>query len=296
MRSRLVSLIWAIMLAVGGCSPSSSPQPPAPPSSSPPAPSAVPGTVFDDFDGPAGSAPNSALWDYDLGPYQDDGLQTYTSSAENVRLDGHGHLVIQALSNPAGYTSARPVTRGKLSMLYGKVAARIKFPSGQGIWPAFWMLGANYPEIGWPRCGEIDLMEIVNVGTQYHVTLHGPQGDTDYFGGVERSGEVVGTEGPIADLTNDFHNYWLHWEPNNITIGVDGTTLGTFTPASLPPGAQWVFERPMYALLNVAVGGRWPGPPNESTHFPATMLVDWFRYTPAQTFTARPTAPTSSQP
>ena len=238
------------------------------------------GPAFDNFLGPAGSPPNNALWDYDIGPYQGDGLQTYTNWPDSIRLDGLGHLVIQALKTASGYTSARLVTRGKLTMLYGRLTARIKFPSGQGIWPAFWMLGSNMDEVGWPRCGEIDLMELVDNGRTYHVTLHGPQGDSDYFGGTKVSGQVVGTSGPIADLTNDFHNYWLNWQPNSITIGVDETTLGAFAPSSLPPGAQWVFNRPMYALLNIAVGGSWPGPPDASTPFPATMLVDWFRYTP----------------
>ena len=243
-------------------------------------PPATQGVVFDEFDGPAGSLPSPALWGYDLGPYQDAGLQTYTNAPENVRLDGQGHLVIQARRTPSGYTSARPMTRAKLDMRYGTVAARIKFPAGQGIWPAFWMLGSDVTDVGWPRSGEIDIMEIVNTGTAYHVTLHGPQGDTDYFGGVESSGQVVGTSGPIADLTTDFHTFWVNWRPNAITIGVDEATLGVFTPSSLPPGAEWVFDRPMYALLNIAVGGPWPGPPDASTQFPATMLVDWFRYTP----------------
>ena len=277
-RIRMVAFALAATMAAGGCSaPERSPALP----DRPPQLALPPGSVFDDFVGPAGSLPDSALWDYDIGPYQDAGLQTYTNSPENVRLDGHGHLVIQARPTPTGYSSARPVTRGKLSMLYGTVSARIKFPSGQGIWPAFWMLGTDMDQVGWPRCGEIDLMEIVNTGTQYHVTLHGPQGDSDYFGGVEKSGQVVGTSGPIADLTDDFHTYWVNWQPQHITIGVDDTTLGTFTPASLPPGAQWVFEHPMYALLNIAIGGGWAGPPDASTSWPATMLVDWFRYTPA---------------
>jgi len=239
--------------------------------------------VFDDFNGPAGTLPDGRLWTYDMGIYQDAGLQAYTNSPENVRLDGAGHLVIQARRTPGGYTSARPITRGKVDIFYGRVAARIKFPSGQGIWPAFWMLGTNFLEVGWPNSGEIDIMELVNAGTTFHVTLHGPQGDTDYFGGVERSGQVVGTKGPIADLTEDFHIYWLDWQPNNITIGLDNKTLANFTPASLPPGAQWVFDRPMYVLLNIAVGGPWPGPPDATTPFPATMLVDWFDYTPRAT-------------
>ena len=107
------------------------------------------------------------------------------------------------------------------------------------------------------------------------MTLHGPQGKSDYM-----NGSGVRASGPIADLTNDFHVYWMNWQPDSIGIGVDDITLGVFTPASLPDGARWVFNHPMYTVLNVAVGGDWPGPPNNSTPFPATMLVDWFRYTP----------------
>ena len=243
-------------------------------------PTTPPGTVVDNFDGPAGTPPSPALWDYDVGPYQDDGVQIYTRSPQNARLDGQGHLVIRALKTDSGYTSARLVTRGKLAMQYGTLTARIKFPSGRGIWPAFWMLGTTYPDIGWPRCGEIDLMELVNDGNTYHVTLHGPQGDTDYFGGVKVSDKVVGTSGPIPDLSADFHDYWLRRQPDHIVIGVDDRTLATFGPTSLPPGGEWVFNRPMYALLDVAVGGPWAGPPDASTPWPATMLVDWFRYVP----------------
>lgn len=239
------------------------------------------GTVFDDFDGPARAAPNPALWDTAVGPDRDASLQRYTRSADNVRLDGKGHLLIQALRTRAGYTSARVATKGKLNMQYGTVAARIKFPEGQGIWPAFWLLGSDFDRVGWPRSGEIDVMEFVNEGTRYHVTLHGPQGKTDYYGGSEVSGQVVGTEGTIANLSKDFHVYWLNWQPGHIVVGVDMRTLATFTPADLPPGARWVFDKPMFAVMNVAVGGPWPGPPDKTTPFPATMMVDWFRYTPS---------------
>ena len=244
---------------------------------------AAPAAVVDDFDGPAGERPNPDLWNYDIGPWQDDGLQTYTDSPDNVRLDGEGHLLIQAQRTADGYTSARPVTRGKLAMQYGRISARIKFPSGQGIWPAFWMLGNDFapgPNSGWPGVGEIDIMEMVNNGSTYYVTLHGPQGDTDYYGGTKVSAKVVGFNGPIADLTDDFHVYWLDWQPNLINIGVDDRTLGTFTPDSLPPGGKWVFNAPMFVLLNIAVGGPWPGPPDATTPWPATMTVDWFRYDP----------------
>lgn len=239
-----------------------------------PSAGAAPAEVFDDFVGPAGSPPDQRFWDYDPGAATS-GEQIYTTSADNVGLDGDGHLVIRALRSDDRYTSGRLITRGKVDMLYGRVSARIKMPSGQGIWPAFWLLGSNYATVGWPECGEVDIMELVNSGANYHVTLHGPQNGSDY----ER-GAGVGRSGPIADLTTDFHIYWMSWQPDAITIGVDDTTLGAFTPTSLPPGARWVFDQPMFAVLNVAVGGGWPGPPTEATVFPAVMVVDWFRYTP----------------
>jgi beta-glucanase (GH16 family) len=267
-------LAASLMLSVSACGAT-----PRPSSHAPVEPRAVEGEVFDDFDGPAGSPPNQALWDPNVGPYRDAGLQNYTDTPANVRLDGDGHLVVQALKTPTGYSSARLV--GKRSMQYGRVSARIKFPEGQGIWPAFWMLGTNYGQVGWPRSGEVDLIEIVNSAREYHVTLHGPQGGTDYYGGGDASGQVVGTSGPIENLALGFHEYWLDWKPNNIVIGVDHVVLARFSPASLPAGAEWVFNRPMFAILNVAVGGPWPGAPDASTPFPATMLVDWFRYVPA---------------
>jgi beta-glucanase (GH16 family) len=271
-RSWMLPLSVVVIMSLAACSsliraaPQTAPPPPAPY-----------GAVLDDFNGPAGSPPNNQIWDYDIGPGWGNNNQfqpyTNTNSPDNIRLDGQGHLVIQALKTSSGHTSGRLVTRGKVNMLYGTITARIKLPSGHGIWPAFWMLGSNMATVGWPQCGEIDLMELLNGGTTYQVSLHGPQGNSDYL-----DGDGVGPIGSIADLTEDFHNYWMNWQQNSITIGVDGTTLAAFTPSSLPPGAQWVFNHPMYAVLNIAVGK--PEPPDESTPFPATMLVDWFRYTP----------------
>lgn len=231
--------------------------------------------LFDDFLGPAGAGPNPQYWSYDIGSsaakgWERGSLQTYTDSLDNVRLDGQGNLIIEAIDSGGAYTSGRLTTRGKADMGYGLLTARIKFPSGQGIWPAFWMLGSNEAAVGWPQCGEIDLMELVNVGSQYHVNLHGPGADLE-------------SSGPIADLATGFHDYWMNRVPDSVTIGVDGTTLGEFTPSSLPPDSPWVFNGPMYALLNVAVGGDWPGPPNASTPFPSTMVIDWLRFEPATT-------------
>lgn len=230
------------------------------------------GPILDDFSGPAGAAPNPNLWVAEVGASSEKGwesgsLQTYTNSSDNVRLDGQGHLIIEARRSGDAYTSGRLVTRGKADFGYGTITARIKFPSGQGIWPAFWMLGSDIESVGWPQCGEVDVMELVNTGKTYYVSLHGPGAD------------VVKTNA-IPDLTDDFHTYWVTRTPDSVTIGVDEGTLWSFSPSSLPPGAPWVFNGPMHVLLNLAVGGDWPGPPDDSTRFPKTMLVDWFRFDP----------------
>jgi beta-glucanase (GH16 family) len=151
-------------------------------------------------------------------------------------------------------------------------------PTGQGIWPAFWLLGytgdPDRPR-NWPGCGEIDVIELINVATHYYQTIHGPQSGPP-------GNYSVRDKGPIADLSTDFHTYWTTRAPNRITLGIDDATLGTFTRASLPSDGTWVFnDNPMYAILNVAIGGDWAGPSDDSTQSPATMLVDWFRWDPA---------------
>ncbi len=244
--------------------------------------------VVDEFNGAAGARPYDGLWNYEVGNGVGDGLQTYTDSVDNVRLDGEGHLVIQASPVDGGYTSGLLTTKGKLDMTFGTVTARIKFPAGQGIWPAFWMLGSSFSratwnatdERGWPGCGEIDVMELASSATTYHVALHGPNvAGGDFYGSAYW--RTVGSSGVIADLSAGFHDYWVTRGPDMIVVGIDDTVLGTFTPASLPAGGEWVFNEPMFAILNVAVGGPWPGPPDATTVWPATLLVDSFRYDPA---------------
>ena len=228
---------------------------------------------LEEFNGPAGALPNPEHWTIDVGEsaehgWEEGSLQTYTNSADNIRLDGDGHLLITAREGGDNYyTSGRLVTRGKLDFGLGTIVARIKFPTGQGIWPAFWMLGSDIEAAGWPQCGEIDVMELINDATTYHVALHGPDTDAE-------------ASGPIADLSNDFHNYWVTRTEDSITIGVDADVLESFNPGTLPRESPWVSSDPMFVLLNVAVGGTWPGPPDDSTSFPATMLVDWLRFVP----------------
>lgn len=238
----------------------------------------------DEFDGPAGSAPNSAKWAYDLGVGQNgwgnNELQTYTNRTSNAYLDGEGHLIIKAIKEDftgadgaaRGYTSARLVTRGKFEPTYGRIEARIKVPFGQGLWPAFWMLGANHPEVPWPVCGEIDVMEIIGQqpGT-VHSTLHGP----NYSGG----------DGPTGSFTlpddkkffDDFHTFEVEWNPRDISFYVDGLHYHTRKSPEFTGNRQWVFDHPFYILLNVAVGGNWPGNPDQTTVFPQTMMVDYVR-------------------
>ena len=155
---------------------------------------------------------------------------------------------------------------------YGKIEAHIKIPRGQGMWPAFWMLGGNDSEVGWPKCGEIDAME--NIGKEasvVHGTVHGP--GYSGKGGISSQHQLPGAPA----LADDFHIYGVEWSPESINFFIDGISYGAVTPASLPKGAAWVYDHPFFLILNVAVGGGWPGNPDETTIFPQTMLVDWVR-------------------
>jgi beta-glucanase (GH16 family) len=230
----------------------------------------------DEFDGTAGDAPDTRYWDYDEGGdgWGNRERQMYTRDPNNVRLSGTGDLAIEAHRNGDSYTSARLVTRGKISMGYGLVEVRAKLPEGQGLHPAIWMLGDNITSVGWPQCGEIDIMELVNTGTTFHNAIHGPK-ISDPSGGWLQS-----SEGPApGNLASDYHVYQLYRAPGLLKIGIDGMVVGQYTPESIPDNASWVFDdAPMYLTLNIAVGGEWPGPVAPETHFPATMLVDWVRF------------------
>jgi len=228
----------------------------------------------DEFDGPANSSPDPGKWTYDLGNNNGWGnqeLETYTSLPVNAHRDGLGNLVIHVDSTPSGYSSARLKTQGLFAVRYGRVEARIKIPSGQGIWPAFWMLGQDITSVNWPQCGEIDIME--NIGREpsmVHGSLHGP----GYSGGSAITAAYVLPNG--NKFSGDFHTFAVQWSPEAITFFVDGSSYQTVT-SSLPGGRQWVFNKPFFLLLNVAVGGSWPGRPDATTQFPQEMLVDYVR-------------------
>ena len=235
----------------------------------------------DEFDGPKGSPVDSAKWSFDIGGngWGNNELETYTSRTANSYVE-HGRLVIKALKETftgpdkvtRNYTSARLLTKNKFSQTYGRFEARIKVPYGQGIWPAFWMLGDNIDTARWPNCGEIDIME--NIGKEpsiAHGTLHGP----GYSG--ERGISAAYTLPSGQKFSDDFHVFAVEWEPNVMRFYVDGRLYKTRTPADLPPGTSWVFDRPFFIILNVAVGGAWPGNPDATTGFPQQMLVDYVR-------------------
>ncbi len=170
------------------------------------------------------------------------------------------------------YTSARLNTAGKFEQMYGRFEARIKLPTGQGMWPAWWLLGNNIDSVSWPQCGEADIME--NIGstpsTNYG-SLHGP----GYSGGQDLTGSYALSDG--GTLSDDFHVYALEWEENVVRFYFDGVNYETRTPADVPSGDVWVYDHPFFIILNVAVGGYWPGDPDGTTQFPQTMEVDYVR-------------------
>jgi beta-glucanase (GH16 family) len=227
-----------------------------------------------EFDGPAGAAPDGSAWSYDLGAggWGNNELQTYTDSRANSGLDGAGNLVITARREGDGsYTSARLQSNDKVEIQYGRVEARIQIPRGQGIWPAFWMLGADMPGVPWPQAGEIDIME--NVGYEPHIvhgTVHGP----GYSGGSGITGQYMHPQG--WSFADTFHTFAVDWSPGSITWSVDGNVYHQVTRASVG-GNEWVFDKPYFMILNVAVGGNWPGYPDGSTVLPQEMKVDYIR-------------------
>ena len=245
-------------------------------------------TWSDEFDGPNGSAVDSNNWSYDTGGsgWGNNELEYYTSGTSNAVIE-NGSLVITATPDgasnyscwygPCQYTSARLNTSGHFAQQYGLFEARIQIPSGQGVWPAFWMLGNNIGSVGWPNCGEIDVME--NIGStpdNAYGTTHGP-GPGNYPGDG-----LSGAFNAGSPLSDGYHVYSTEWSASSVQFFVDGTLYWTVTPSQLPAGATWVFDQPFFILLNFAVGGNWPGSPNGSSSFPQQMLVDYVRVYSAQ--------------
>lgn len=239
-------------------------------------------TWSDEFDGLPGSLPDASKWVPDVGGqgWGNQELEYYTNN-QNVYQDGQSNLVIEAGQDsgahtcwygPSQYTSARINTKGLFSFQYGRIEACIKIPYGQGLWPAFWMLGGNHDSVGWPACGEIDIME--NIGRDpsiNHGTVHGPTASGNY--GIGGSYTL-----PSGNLSDDYHIYSAEWNSAQVAFSVDGNAYFTTTKSAVQSqGGQWVFDHPFYILLNVAVGGTWPGSPDASTVLPQKMYVDYVR-------------------
>ncbi len=229
----------------------------------------------DEFDGPAGQAPASDRWRFDIGTdWGNDQLEWDTDRPENVSLDGEGNLAIVARQESfegCAYTSGRITTKGLFSQERGRFEARIKLPVGQGLWPAFWLLGADIDYVGWPACGEIDIMEYRGQEPNFvNGALHGP--------GYSGSGSISARytlPGDGFDAT--FHVFAVEWTTNSITWLVDDQVYQRRTVDDLPGAANWVFNHPFNIILNLAVGGNYVGSPDATTVFPQTMLVDWVR-------------------
>lgn len=242
-------------------------------------------TMSDDFDGAEGTPPDATMWTYDVGGdgWGNGQLEFNTDRVENVSLDGQGHLQIVALEESYmgnDYTSGRIKTqvfvcddddkKCGFDQKYGRFEARIQLPEGQGLWPAFWMLGANVDEVPWPGCGEIDVMEYQGQRPKrVFGTLHGP----GYSGGESISGdfELDGDE----TFADDFHVFAVDWDPGRIVFSVDGEVYHSVNSSSVP--GDWVFDHEFFVILNLAVGGTLGGPVGPDTVFPAKILIDYVR-------------------
>jgi beta-glucanase (GH16 family) len=242
----------------------------------------------DEFDGPAGASIDTTRWSYDLGDGCSAGIcgwgnkekEVYTAAPENISVNGQGQLMIVARSAASGsgcyygacrYTSAKVTTRGKMSAAPGRVEARIKLPAGQGLWPAFWMLGAKFPAVSWPACGELDIME--NKGSDPAATssaVHGP----GYSGATPFA---MGTRLASGTFADDFHLFSVEWDGARVVFSVDGAPRHTVTREMMSQYGQPVLDQSYFLILNLAVGGNFDGDPKSDAIFPATMLVDYVR-------------------
>jgi beta-glucanase (GH16 family) len=234
-------------------------------------------TWSDEFNTADNSALDESKWTFEIGDgyggWGNGELEYYTDRLKNACIN-KGFLVITVLKETYeeywDYTSARLKTKGKFEQTYGRFEARIKLPYSQGLWPAFWLLGNNFEQVGWPKCGEIDIME--NSGknpNKLSGTIHGP----GYSGALGLGDSYLSS----AKLSDDYHIYALEWEPDAIRWYFDDKLYQTRTPNDLADKTRWVFDHPFFIILNVAVGGYFPGNPDETSVFPQQMAVDYIR-------------------
>jgi beta-glucanase (GH16 family) len=221
---------------------------------------------------------NSANWTTEIGTgsngWGNNELQYYTSRPENVTIQNGNLLIIAKKENYQGseYTSARIKTQAKQNWKYGKMEARIKLPVGQGLWPAFWMLGENITSVSWPNCGEIDIMEHINSEPKIFGTMHWDANGHAYYGGDVN----------VNDVTQ-FHIYSVEWDSTGIKWFVDGTNYWQANTLNNINSTE-EFHNPFFFLLNIAVGGNFPGPPTANSILADTMEVDYVRVFQKQTF------------
>jgi len=252
----------------------------------------------DDFDGAAGTPVDPTSWSNETGGWGWGNAehQYYTPGSQNVWQDGEGNLEIELRPNtdeslwcstngaPCGYTSARIATQGKQEFLYGRIEARLKVPSGEGLWPAFWTLGNDFHEVGWPQTGEIDIMEHVEGDNgrpwESFGTVHGP----GYSGGQSVGRKVCLDDAGAATtcprtsgvaFSDEFHTYGVEWEPDRITWLLDGEPFGSVTPADL--SGEWVFDHPFFLIANMAIGGNFGGTIDPELQLPASYLIDYIQ-------------------
>lgn len=294
MKHRLIAFLLALFVVLAGCqapatqelaatqpSPTEAPVATSIPTSTPiPTPPPLPVAAeagwelvwHDEFDG---DAINRSDWTFDLGGggWGNGEAQIYTDRQENARLE-NGLLVIEGRKEPNehggfNFTSARLKTQGLKEFQYGRIEARIKVPAGAGTWPAFWMLGSNFSQVGWPDCGEIDIMEYVGKEPNLVMgTLHGP-GYSGALGLTARSLQDF----PIAE---DFHVFAIEWDKDQIRWFFDDENYHTLTREDVGPD-RWVFDQPFFIILNLALGGTLGGLISPDTAFPVDMYVDYVR-------------------
>jgi beta-glucanase (GH16 family) len=227
----------------------------------------------DEFEGDSLTSPDSLKWTYELGNgeggWGNKELQSYTNEPQNVSLDGKGNLVLRTIKNGNNFTSARIKTQGLFKQQYGRFEARLKTPYGPGLWPAFWMLGDNISDVSWPKCGEIDVMELRGQAPNIvNGTLHGPgySGGNSITKGYALTNERFDTK---------YHVFAIEWDANKIDFFIDDFLYQRIKKEDVP--GTWVYDQPFYMILNVAVGGNYVGFPTSETIFPQTMTVDYVR-------------------
>jgi beta-glucanase (GH16 family) len=275
LRPRLHAALFFLLLSTAACGGDSAAAPAAPSPTPTPGPAGWTLVFADEFDAPGALDP--AKWGYEIGYIRNDEKQSYTSRSENVRAEG-GNLVIEARKEAYqgyGYTSASINTFGRFEFLYGRVEVRATIPTGTGSWPAIWMLGTNITQVGWPACGEIDIMEFVGfLPGVIHANVHMQK--YNHTKGTGKGDKLV-----IKDATEGFHVYAMEWYPDRLDFFVDQTRYFTFKNENPPDqrnADSWPFDRPQYLILNLAIGGAWGAQKGiDESIFPARFLIDYVR-------------------